>query len=297
MSEANPIGRPDSATLVAFLASVVLGGANFLAVRVSNRELEPLWGATLRFAFSALVFVGIVLALRLRWPRGRRLALTAVYGALAFAVSYALLYWALVRVTAGVAVIVLALVPLTTVLMAAAQGLEELRLRGVIGACIAFGGIVLIVFGPGDLSLPLAPLIALLLSALSITQSIIISKRISDNHPAMTNAVGMSVGTVLLAGFSLLAGEAWIVPRDAAVIGSVVYLVVGGSVALFVLVLLVVRRWTASVTSYMFVLFPVVTLALAAVLLDEPVTLVAVAGAALVMAGVWVGALSPAARR
>jgi uncharacterized membrane protein len=50
---------------------------------------------------------------------------------------------------------------------------------------------------------------------------------------------------------------------------------------LFVLVLLVVRKWTASASSYMFVLFPVVTLALAAWLIHEPVTVPAVIGAAL----------------
>jgi drug/metabolite transporter (DMT)-like permease len=63
------------------------------------------------------------------------------------------------------------------------------------------------------------------------------------------------------------------------------------------LVLLVVRRWTASVTSYMFVLFPVVTMALEASILAEPVTGQMLVGAALVMVGVCFGALSPAARR
>jgi drug/metabolite transporter (DMT)-like permease len=42
----------------------------------------------------------------------------------------------------------------------------------------------------------------------------------------------------------------------------------------------------------MFVLFPVVTMGLAAWLIEEPVTLPAVVGAAMVMAGVWFGALS-----
>jgi drug/metabolite transporter (DMT)-like permease len=68
-------------------------------------------------------------------------------------------------------------------------------------------------------------------------------------------------------------------------------------VGLFVLVLLVVRRWTASATSYMFVLFPVVTMALGAWLADEPVTAQGLTGAGLVTLGVWFGALSPNARR
>jgi drug/metabolite transporter (DMT)-like permease len=287
---------PGPLTLGAFVLAVVLGGANFLGVRVSNQELEPLWGATLRFALAGAIFVVIALAQRQPWPRGRRLLVTAVYGALAFAVSYALLYWALVRVTAGVAVVVLAIVPLATVLMAAAQGLERLQTRGIIGALVALGGIALIVFGPGDLDLPVVPLAAMLLSSLTIAEAIILSKRISSNHPVITNAIGMPVGAALLAGLSLLAGERWVIPNKASVVWSVAYLVILGSVVLFVLVLVVVKGWTASATSYMFVLYPVVTLALGALLLNETVTLVTVGGAGLVIAGVWFGALSPAAR-
>ena len=79
-------------------------------------------------------------------------------------------------------------------------------------------------------------------------------------------------------------------------ITALAYLVLLGSGVLFVLILLVVRRWTASATSYLFVLFPVATLALGAWLADEPITMHAVTGAVLVMAGVWYGALSPGAR-
>ena len=54
-----------------FAAAVTLGGSNFLAVRLSNRELDPFWGAGLRFSLAASIFVLIVLALRLPWPRGQ----------------------------------------------------------------------------------------------------------------------------------------------------------------------------------------------------------------------------------
>ena len=288
---------PDAPTLGAFAVAVTLGGANFLAVRFSNRELAPFWGAGLRFALAAVLFVLIAVALRLRWPRGRQLALTAVYGALSFAISYALLYWALVRVTAGVAVVVLAIVPLATLLLAAAQGLERLRLRGAVGALLALVGIAWMTITPREVVLPLSALVAMLAAALCIGESIIVGKRLSANHPAMTNAVGMGVGAVLLVGLSAAAGESRALPRQGEALWAVAYLVTLGSVGLFVLVLLVVRRWTASATSYMFVLFPVVTMALGAWLADEPITRQAVSGAALVMLGVWFGALSPGARR
>ncbi len=276
--------------------AVTLGGGNFLAVRFSNRELPPFWGAGLRFGLAALLFVVIVLALRLRWPRGRQLAFTGLYGSLSFAVFYALMYWALVRVTAGVATVVLATVPLATLLLAVAQGLERLRLRGAVGALLALAGIAWMTVGPQQAVVPLGALAAMLAAALCVGQGIILGKRLSGNHPAMTNAVGMATGAVLLLGLSAGAGESWALPRQAEAVGAVVYLVTLGSVGLFVLVLLVVRRWTASATSYMFVLFPVVTMALGAWLGDEPVTGQAVVGAALVMLGVWFGALSPGAR-
>jgi drug/metabolite transporter (DMT)-like permease len=59
---------------------------------------------------------------------------------------------------------------------------------------------------------------------------------------------------------------------------------------------LVARRWTASATSYMFVLFPVVTMVLGALLIEEPITLASTIGALVVMAGVWFG-ISPGSRR
>lgn len=294
----NGAGRsPDALTLAAFLASVVLGGANFLAVRFSNRELEPFWGAGLRFGIAALVFITIALVLRKTWPRGLQLRRTVLYGVLAFAASYALMYWSLVRVTAGVATIVLAIVPLVTVLLAAAHGLERVGARGAIGALLALAGIAWMMIGPQPVDVPAGALAAMLAAALCIGESIILSKKVSDNHPVVTNAVGMTAGSLLLLVLSAAAGESWVLPQASEVRWALGYLVTLGSVGLFVLVLVVVNRWTASATSYLFVLFPVATLVLGALIADEPVTAQAVIGAVLVMAGVWFGALSPGARR
>jgi drug/metabolite transporter (DMT)-like permease len=297
MTTPEPSPSPSGLTLAAFVGAVILGGANFLFVRVSNRELPPIWGAGLRFTLAAALFVLIALALRLRWPRGRQLWLTSLYGLLSFAVSYALVYWALVRLTAGVTTVVLAIVPLVTLLLAAAHRLERLHWRAVVGSLLAIAGVGWMFVGPQDLDLPVIPLLAVFVAAVSIGESVILGKRVSGNHPAVVNAVAMTIGAVALLGLSAVVGEQWALPRQPAVVWSLVYLVTLGSVGLFVLILLVVRRWTASATSYAFVLFPVVTMALGAWLADEPLTLDGVVGAVLVMAGVWFGALSPAARR
>lgn len=286
---------PGALTLALFFGAVVLGGGNFLAVRFSNRELPPFWGAGLRFAVAAVLFVVIAHALRLQWPRGRELLVTALYGIVTFALSYALMYWALVRVTAGMAAVVLALVPLVTALLAAAQRQERLNRRALAGAVVALGGIIWMTVGPDGLLLPLSGLLAILAAALTISESVILGKRVSSNHPVMTNAVAMPVGAAALLAISLAGGEQWAIPRQPEVMLSVAYLVVLGSVGLFVLFLLVVRQWSASATSYAFVLFPVVTMLAEAWLDAQPLTLRGVSGALVVMIGVWFGVLRPSA--
>ena len=86
-----------------------------------------------------------------------------------------------------------------------------------------------------------------------------------------------------------VAGERLTLPADEETQLAVAYLV-AATVGLFLLVLYVVRRWTASATSYVFVLMPVVAIALGALVADEPIALTTIVGGAIVCAGVYVGA-------
>jgi drug/metabolite transporter (DMT)-like permease len=279
-----------------FLVAVVIGSANFVAVTFSNAELPPFWGAGLRFGLAGIIFVLATLVLRLRWPRGRVLALTAAYGLFTFTLSYALMYWALTQMSAGMGAVILATVPLVTPLLAASQRLERLNRRALIGGLVAFGAILWMTVGVEGLSIPFAAVVASLVAAISVGESVILAKRISANHPAVNNAVGMAFGAPMLLVISLVAGETWVVPTRSDTIVAVGYLVVLGSVGLFVLTLLVVRLWTASASAYMFVLFPVGAMLFDAWLHGVPLTLRGVSGAVVVMASVWFGAMSPGAR-
>jgi drug/metabolite transporter (DMT)-like permease len=94
----------DRLALGAFTGTVLIGGSNFVAIRFSNRELEPLWGAGFRFALAAGVFGLLVAALGLSFPRGRALALVVAYGLLAFGGAYGCLYWAMLMPVVAVVV-------------------------------------------------------------------------------------------------------------------------------------------------------------------------------------------------
>jgi len=101
----------EQTALAAFVSMSVLAGGNAVAIRFSNRELAPLWGAGLRFALATALLVALMVTLRLTVPRGRALTGAVLYGALAIGGAFALAYYGLVRIHAGLGQTVLALVP------------------------------------------------------------------------------------------------------------------------------------------------------------------------------------------
>jgi drug/metabolite transporter (DMT)-like permease len=286
----------DRLTLAAFVTGAVLAGGNAIGIRFSNRELEPLWGAGLRFALAAALFAVLMLGLKLALPRGRALAGSLVFGLVQFGATYALAYYALVELHAGFGQILLALVPLMTLLLATAQGQERLRLAALGGTVLALAGVALMSSAPLRESLPALSVLAALGSALCFAEAAVLVRRLPPVHPVTMNAVGMAVGAAALLATSVLAGEERVLPDRTSTWTAVAYLVTLGSMGVFLLYLFVLGRWAASRAAYSFVLIPVVAVVLSAWLDDEPIGWSLVLGGLLVLAGVYVGALrAPAA--
>jgi len=270
----------------------LVGGGNAIGVRLTVAELSPFWGATLRFGAAGLVLVAIVIATRREFPRGRRLIGAALFGTFGFGLAYTFIYWSLRSVPAGTAQIVLSVVPLVTLLLAVVQDVERFRLRGLVGATIAGAGIVVVFLDQASLDVPIPLLIALIAAAVCIGEGNVLVKRFPPGEPVAANAVAMLCGASVLGALTILSGAPVVLPARTETWLAVGYLVVFGSIVLFVLTLFVLERWTASAASYAFLLVPLVTVALAAVLLRERVGPDFLVGAGLVLVGVYVGAFS-----
>ena len=287
----------DRATLLAFIGVVVLGGVNGVGIAILNTEVAPLWGATLRFGSAAALLFGIAAARRIVMPRGGALAGSIAYGVLYFGVGFGLIHWALVRTPPGMSQVVLAVIPILALLLAVLHGVERFRWQGLLGAALALAG-VSVVFGErlGG-AVPAVSLLAILGGAVAIAEGTVAVKRLPGSHPVAGNAVAMAVGAALLLGASLVAREPWSLPDSVAAWGALLYLVAVGSVVVFVLFIFVVIRWTASATSYVWPLLPLVAVPVSAVVLRERVTPLLVVGGALVAAGVYIGAFASPVRR
>ena len=287
----------DGAALAAFVVATVLAGGNAVGVRVSNRELDPLWGAGLRFLLAGGV-LGVVMAfMRLTLPRGRALLGVVLYGTLVFAGAFSLTYYALVRIHAGLGQTLLALVPLATLLLATVQRQERLRLAAVVGTLLSVAGIGVISGLSGTEAVPVLSLLAVLGAVLCFAQGTVLIRQFPPVHPVTSNVVGMAVGGGLLVALSLFFRESIAVPERGGTWLALAYLVGPGSGPVFVLYLVVVRLWSASRAAYTFVLIPIVAVLLSAWIDDEPIGAGLVLGGLLVLAGVYVGALRASAPR
>ena len=283
--------NPNLETGAAFAIATVILGANFVAVRYSNDELAPFWGAALRFSTASLLLFALVFARGIPLPRGRALVGSVLFGILAFGATYALAYWSLLGAAPATVAVLFATMPLSTLFLALLHRLESFRPLGLLGGLLTLAGIGLIFRDQAQLAVPLAFLAAGLLGAICAAEAGVVVKLFPRAHPFANNAVAMAVGSMLLFALSLVAHEDRTVPTRAATWIAFAWLVLLGSMLAFVLLVFVLGRWRVSDVSYQGVLSPLVTAALGLWLRGDHLSWAFVAGGGLVLFGVWVGAL------
>jgi drug/metabolite transporter (DMT)-like permease len=283
--------NPDKRTWTAFVIAVIFLGVNFVAVRFSNQELPPFWGAALRFLVASILLLGIVKLRSIPLPQGTALTGAVLFGLFSFALSYGFLYWGLTKVSAGMAAVTFATIPLITQLIASLIGQERLTWRGILGALIVIAGIAVIFLEQLRFDIPFLYLGAVLLAVTSSAVSGIVIKHYPRSHPLSTNFVAMGVGAILLLIFSVFRGEALVLPALSSTWLALGWLVISSIVG-FVVIVWLLSRWSATATSYVGVCTPLVTVVAASLLAGEIPTLAFLAGSLLVILGVYVGALT-----
>lgn len=280
----------------AFLLIVLLGGFNAIGVRYTVLELPPFWGATLRFAPAALLFFLIVLLLKLPLPRGKAFWGAILFGALNFGFSYAFIYYAIQKVQPGMAQVILALMPLFTLIFAVSHRQEKFRWLGLAGALLAFGGIAVVFWEQVRTNVPLFSLLAVVLGAACLAEAGVVIKLFPKSNPITTSAIGMLAGSIILFAMSLLWHEHRVLPVKTVTWIALVFLILFGSGLVFFLVLKILKIWPASTVSYAFVLLPFVSLTASAGLTNEVLSPILLVGAVLVIAGAVIGTLPPPKR-
>jgi len=282
---------PDRLTLAAFALFILFAAGAPVAIRFTYAELPPFWSATARFGTGALVFWVLVLLRKITLPRGQALVGAVLFGALSVGGAFVLASWGLVKTPASLASVLLALMPLLTIFLAYLHGLESLRWQGLIGSLLSVAGIAVVFSGSTGAALSIPHVLAIIAAAAFLAEAGVVVKKFPRSHPFAMNAIAMTVGVIILGMVSLLSGERWVIPSQANTWIALGYLVIVVTVFAFLLYLYVLRRWTASGSSYAFVMSPLITVILAAQLAGEQITSNFIVGAGLVLSGVVFGAL------
>jgi drug/metabolite transporter (DMT)-like permease len=279
----------DNTTLLAYFVVVCLGGLSPVLVRITLRELPPLWGGFLRFGLAALILGAFVLVRRIPLPRGRALLGAVLFGSLGVGLSTALIYRGLVDTPAGVSQVILALVPLVTFLFAVAHRIEHFRWNALIGALIAVAGVAVVFNDQLSANVPVLGMLSILAACVTIAETTVLLKYFPSGHPFASNAVALPLAATGFFFASFAFGEPRVLPQSPEVWLTFTWLTFLGTLGVITLFLLIIQRLSASVASYQFLLMPLVTVAASSVISGERISPAFVLGAAIVLLGVYVG--------
>ncbi len=291
------MGRIDGVAVLMGLAFALMWSSAFTSARMIVIDAPPLYALALRFLLSGLIGVGIALALGQSWrlTPGQWRA-TLLFGLCQNALYLGLNFVAMQWIEASVAAIIASTLPLCVALAGWALLGDRLRPVALAGLVAGFGGVVVIMgarwgggIDPLGLALCIAGVIALTVATLSLRGAS------SGGNVMMVVGLQMLVGAVILLppamAFETLSVN-W-TPR--LVLAFLYTTLIPGLAATWVWFRLVRRIGMVRGAAFHF-LNPFFGVAIAALLLAEPLGLGDLIGVGIIMAGILAVQLSKAAQ-
>jgi drug/metabolite transporter (DMT)-like permease len=278
---------------LAFVATALIWGSTFLAIRLGNEATPPVWAAAMRMALASVLLFGIAAAFRMPLPRGDALRGAALWGLFNLGVNLSLLYIGETTVPSGIAAVLFATVPLTTTLLAAGFRVEPLVTRKLIAAIVAIGGVAVIFAGELAVSVPLTGLLTIFTAATAAALANVLLKRAPKQQVIPLNAIGTAVGAVFCLVVSVLLGESHAIPVTLSAWLPLLYLTLAGSLGAFVLFTWLVEHWSVSNASLLGVTVPVIAVILGGLVKGEQPAALTYLGAAIVISAILIALRAP----
>jgi drug/metabolite transporter (DMT)-like permease len=271
----------------------LIWSTTWAAIRVCEAGFTPLWAAAIRFAIASAILW--LISLRDRGDR-RPLGLLMPLAGLANAVSYALIYVAERHIAGGTAAVLGATNPFFVLAAAAALGYERISLRKVAGLAVGFSGVVFLFWSGLTASrvTALAMLEVLFAAAILWPAYSVLLRRASDQGFSSAAATRGFLGWTalfLLLGALFVEGRPSL-PSAASPWAALLYLALVGSALAWSLFNYLLRVLALSVLSTMLFIEPAGALGVDWLLGEKSAKPVAWLGAALVLCGVLLTAVS-----
>ena len=268
---------------------ILFWGTSFMFTAIAIRSVDPVSVVFGRVLIGAIILVAIVHARGLRLPRslGDWTALTAL-GFMGNVLPFMLIAWGQLSVNSGIAGMIMATMPLITMILAH-YFVEGERLNGwkIAGFCLGIGGIALLlgpVFDGGGPAVLGG--IAIFFAATAYAVNSILIRRLPRFNP-LVGAAGMLVtASALLFILWLVEGGGLRSDVSPASLASVIWLGIGPTAIASLVLFAVIERAGPTFLSTINYLIPVVAFFAGAIVLSEPVELSALLALAIILAGI-----------
>lgn len=268
---------------------VPLWSSGFIAGKIATGHMPVPTVLLWRFIIALVVMGAVVAVARPARPRGRAWLHLAVTALLLQVGQFSFVYTGLAHgVPAGLSSLILGMAPLLVGLLTPLVLATRLGVAPVLGLGIGTCG-VYIVLSDG-LGGGLGPQVVFpVLGMLAMTAGTLYQKRFNDGTPVTTSVVvQMLTSLVVTVAAMPFLGADWL-PHDTGGWAAVVWLGVLNSAGAFAL-MFVLLRWRSTVhVSALLNLVPATTALVAVPVLGEPLTVRAVLGLAVALAGMYVG--------
>jgi drug/metabolite transporter (DMT)-like permease len=296
---AAPDGRPRPAVGYAVLLGTLalMWGSSYLFIKIGVETLPPLSLVFLRVVVGVAILLVVVAVTRTPLPRdARTIAHLAVLGAVNIAIPFWLIGWAEQHIDSGLAGILQSTAPFFTLVIAASFIHDERITRGRLGGIgLGFLGILVLsienladvgsALGAERLLAELAVVASSLAYAIGNTYA---RRNLRRTRPLVlaTGQVGWAV--VLVGVLAVLVDGGVTLPAVPAAAFSVLWLGAIGTGFAYIVFFRLLTGWGPTRASLVAYLLPVVAVSLGVIVLGETVDAFFLAGAALIVAGVWV---------
>jgi drug/metabolite transporter (DMT)-like permease len=282
--------------LACLAATWVIWGSTYLAIKFALVSFPPFLQMGSRFLVAGLALaLWMRFARRAPWPTARQWAHATLVGALMLGGGMGGVAVAEQSVGSGLVVAFIAVVPLIIVLLNLVWGLRPGRLE-MLGIGVGLVGVLMLTRGQGFQASPTG-LIAIALACVTWSIGSVLSQRATPLAPgAMGFASEMLCGGAVLMALAAINGESMVWPPQPLAAAAWVYLVVFGSLIAFNAYMLLLARAPAGLAASYTFINPVIALALGVTLGGETVSGFEWAAAGVVLVGVVLLLLKPAAR-
>jgi drug/metabolite transporter (DMT)-like permease len=283
-----------SSALACAISVSVIWGLSFLSTKVALAAIPPMTIAAARFIVAVVVLLPIALIARedLRL-RPRDIPAMAASGLLGVTLYFLFENNGIALITASESSLVVATIPVLTLLVDRAVFKTSLKARSYAGAILSFVGVALIV-APSlrNRSSSIAGFAYMAGAAICWVAYALITKPLSGRYGGLNITFWQSLfGLVGCLPFAFAESSAWKAPSLAVAL-NVLYLGLVCSAAGYLLYIAAMRRLGAGTTSVFLNLVPVVSVVGAFFLLGERLGGLSLAGGAVAVGGVYL-ATSP----